>query len=334
MFNLSYEEIVDKIVNEKGIPKQDIQSKVDYKLKQLSDLISKEGAAHIVANELGVKLVNPLQKRRMKIKDVIAGLNSADIVGRVISVYQVRSYNKNGREGKVANFILGDETGTIRVVLWDTNHISNIESGTLKEGIVIKIKNAYVKDNNGYSELHVSNKGKILFDVDEEIGEVSLELKPIYRFKKINQLSKEESGVGIQGTLVQIFEPKFYDICPECSKKVVFESSKFTCAEHGDIVPKVAIVLNCYVDDGTENIRVTAFRDAALRILKLNDVNDLKSNPSLFIDIKDGLIGKEVFVTGRVVKNTMFDRHELIASKVEDADPLEIANKLVDEIAR
>ena len=40
MFGLTYEDIVEKIIKEKGISKEEIEEKVDEKIKQLSDLIS------------------------------------------------------------------------------------------------------------------------------------------------------------------------------------------------------------------------------------------------------------------------------------------------------
>ena len=42
-------------------------------------------------------------------------------------------FAKNGREGKVVSFLLGDDTGTVRVVLWDTNHIKQVEEKIINE---------------------------------------------------------------------------------------------------------------------------------------------------------------------------------------------------------
>ena len=56
MTTLVYEEIVKKICEEKQMDHEEVHLRVKEKLRQLSDLISKEGAAHIVANELGVKV--------------------------------------------------------------------------------------------------------------------------------------------------------------------------------------------------------------------------------------------------------------------------------------
>src|SRR3989344_9664262 len=131
MFNLSYDEIISRIKEEKQITSEEIERKIKEKLKQLSDLISKEGAAHILANELGVKIVS--SPRELKINAILAGMNNIGVTGKVLNLNKIVSYNKNGKQGKVGSFILGDETGKVRVALWDTNHINHIENGEIKE---------------------------------------------------------------------------------------------------------------------------------------------------------------------------------------------------------
>ena len=49
LMGLTYDEIIAKI-KEKGGSEEEIQSKIKLKLNQLSGLISKEGAAQIIAN--------------------------------------------------------------------------------------------------------------------------------------------------------------------------------------------------------------------------------------------------------------------------------------------
>ena len=56
MIKIPYEEIVLKINESTKVPIGEIEERIDDKLKLLSGLISKEGAAHIVANDLGVKI--------------------------------------------------------------------------------------------------------------------------------------------------------------------------------------------------------------------------------------------------------------------------------------
>ena len=61
MTAMSYEQIKAKIKDATNISDADIDLKVNDKLRQLSDLISKEGAAHIVANDLGVKIFQQVE---------------------------------------------------------------------------------------------------------------------------------------------------------------------------------------------------------------------------------------------------------------------------------
>ena len=60
--------------------------------------------------------------------------------------------SKKGREGKLANMILADDTGEIRVVLW-TENIKFLKK--ILEGDVIKINNAEVKQGFREDELHM-----------------------------------------------------------------------------------------------------------------------------------------------------------------------------------
>ena len=101
MFGLTYEDIVEKIVKEKGISREEVKEKVDEKIKQLSDLISKEGAAQIIANQLGVKVIENFGDRKFKINQLPAGVSSVNALGKVTQLSEVRTFNRNGKEGKV-----------------------------------------------------------------------------------------------------------------------------------------------------------------------------------------------------------------------------------------
>ena len=68
MIGMSYEEIVEVIVKKAGVSKEEINKKVEEKLSLLSGLISKEGAAHIIANEMRVKVFEDLMKN-IKVKN-------------------------------------------------------------------------------------------------------------------------------------------------------------------------------------------------------------------------------------------------------------------------
>src|SRR3989344_7461955 len=117
MIKIPIEDIYAKIREKASITDQEIDEKINLKLKQLSGLISREGAAHIIANELGIKLFDAVSGR-LQIKNILPGMRSVETIGRVRQLYEVHSFQSENRSGKVASFILGDETGFIRVVMW------------------------------------------------------------------------------------------------------------------------------------------------------------------------------------------------------------------------
>jgi len=234
MIGLTYEQIIERIQKEKNISLEDIEIKVKIKLKELSDLISREGAAYIVANELGIKLFEDFSKKTLKINQLIAGIGSLNIVGKVLDIYQVREFNSNNRKGRVASLLFGDETGTCRVVFWDLNHIKEIENGNITRDKVIKVKNAYVKENNGFKEIHLGNRASLDLNPEEKIESVNTGIIREVIKKQIKDLIPGEFA-SISGTIVQAFEPRFYDACAECGKKVNMETMK--CEMHPNSLP-------------------------------------------------------------------------------------------------
>jgi len=329
MINLSYEDIVTKIKEGKSLSDEEINKKISEKLDKLGDLISKSGAAHIVANELGIKLYE-FKKRIFKIKDLVAGISSVDIVGKVLTLYGVREFTRKDTIGKVASMLIGDETGTVRLVIWDTNLIEHIEKDELKEESVIRVKNAYVKENNGFKELHLGNKSILELNVKDEIGEIKFSsVVQKNESKKISELNGGEF-VSVNGYIVQLFEPKFYDACSQCNKKVIVEDGKGKCEQHGDVVVRKTPILNFYLDDGSGNIRVVAFRDNVKKLI--SDVESLEGNAEKFEEHRVSLVGNLISVEGKAVKNEMFERVELIANNIQEFDIDSKIDELLKEI--
>src|SRR3989344_3620646 len=180
MLGMSYDEILAKISEQKGVSRQELELKVKEKLNKFSDMISKEGAAHIIANEYGVKLFDDIGKKTVPIHKVFVGMRNVNLLAKVVRSYGVREF-KTKREGKVGSFLAADETGAIRIVLWDTKHIEEMEKDNLKEGAIVKIKNAYVRENNGFKEVHVGSHsivevnppGETVENVKSEAAEVA-----------------------------------------------------------------------------------------------------------------------------------------------------------------
>ncbi|MCK4647856.1 DUF2240 family protein, partial [Candidatus Pacearchaeota archaeon] len=125
----NYERILEKISKSSGLEKEEIERRIEAKRAKLSGLISKEGAAQVIAAELGISFDN----EKLKIEELLPGMRKVNVIGKVINLSPVRTFTtKKGDAGKVANVFLADDTSNIKVVLWDTNHISLIEKEEIK----------------------------------------------------------------------------------------------------------------------------------------------------------------------------------------------------------
>lgn len=316
MAALSYEEIRARIKDAAQLSEQQIDEKVEQKLKQLSDLVSKEGAAHIVANDLGVKIFQQKHGRE-KIKEISPMQRNVELLARVVKNYGIRHFKTEKKEGRNAAFLAGDETGVARVTVWDEPVIEKLAN--LKENDIILIKGAYIRENNGYNEVHLGSGSSIEVNPENE-GVAFSKQQPLN--KAITEL-KEKDLATIAGTVVQVFEPRFYDACPECNKKVQEDGS---CSKHGKVEKRAVPIVNIILDDGTDNIRVVCFRDLAETVLgmKAGELAGKKEDASFFEEAKKNILGKQMQVTGRVNMNEMFARLEMVAQNVKDATPAEV----------
>ncbi len=331
---MSYEQIVSRLTKEVGLTEQQIDDKVKAKIEQLSGLISKEGAAHIIANEYSVKLFEQ-QSGRLEIANILSGMRNVEVIGVVRNIFEVREFQTEKRSGKVGSFVIADASGTMRVVMWGSQ-ADLIRD--LKEGDLVKIKGGYVKENSGRKEVHLNERADLTINPPgEKAPEVNLSQGYASAMRKsINNLNENDANVEIVGTIVQAFEPKFFEVCPECGKRARQRDDKVVCEAHGAVAPDYSYVLNVFLDDGTDNIRVVCFRQQAEQVMKKtrDDVLSLRESPQLFPSIQTEMLGNVLKFSGRVTKNAMFDRLEFVARNAEYADPEKEVKVLEQEVGK
>jgi len=333
MIKMPFEDIVKRIVENSDLSEKEIDDKIKSKTEQLAGLISKEGAAHIIANELGIKLFEATG--RHKVKELLAGMRDIEVVGKVTQVFEVKEFETENRKGKLASLIIGDETGTIRTVIWGEQ--ADIMSGVQPETI-LKVQSAYVRDNQGRLEMHLNDRSKILVNPEgETVGVVvSSFQKPEAPRKKIKDLQENDNNIDLVGTVVQVFDIRFFEVCPQCGKRARQRGDgAFYCDAHNSVTPDFSYVMNVFLDDGTDNIRAVFFRDQVATLLgKTNEeVVSYRTSPEKYEEVKTELLGNMVKLSGRVTKNSMFDRLEFVANSVStDVNPEEEIAKLKEEI--
>lgn len=302
-------DIVEKIARISGISKEEIIRRIEAKKERLSGLVSLEGAAQIVAAELGIKF----ESIKLNIADLLPGMRRINVVGKIVEMYGIKNYSKNDKELKVASFLLADSTDAIRVVLWDTHHIALIEQGKIKAGDTVEIRNAYVRGDNNRKEIHLTNISEISLS-NLDIGEVVN--KESYVFRLIKELTAN-AKIKIKANIVQVFKPFVYDFCRECNQRN---------SDCNHIEKEKRIILPFIVDDGSGAIRCIAFNENASEILKDIGINEIKKDMDELL-FKE-LLGEEFWISGRTRYNDFQDALELVVDEIKQVDVREVIEQL------
>jgi len=94
------------------ITKEEFERRVEAKIEDCGDLIDEPTAAMMVVGELG--------REHVKIRGLSAKSSLFSFFGKIIDKTEPKEFDRaDGEKGWVATLMLGDETGTTRVVLWD-----------------------------------------------------------------------------------------------------------------------------------------------------------------------------------------------------------------------
>jgi replication factor A1 len=94
------------------------------------------------------------------------GQSDVSLRGLVLDTDTVRTFDRDdGSEGKVSNLTLGDETGRVRVTMWDdrADRATEITAGT-----AVEVVDGYVRERDGSLELHVGDDGAV-DEIDEAV---------------------------------------------------------------------------------------------------------------------------------------------------------------------
>ena len=314
MLNLPPDEIKKKIQEQSELSLQDIEQRVEEKMKQLSGLISEEGALHIIANELEVQMVPEKEDRR--IKDLLPGMRDIEQAMRVVQTYELRTFESKfgDGEGKVFSFLAGDESGVIRVTCWGPRAE---EANKLEKDDIVKVANGYIKENNGRSELHLNNNSTIEKNPEGvEVAQAPDRPSGEYERKAINELSKGDYRVELVGTIVQAYDPRFFN--------------RKDSDEEG-------VVTNVLIDDGTANVRVGCFDEVVFKIFDMNKDEVFANKDGSWEEAKTNVLGEIIKVQGRAKLNTVYNTVEVTADSIDmspdAANELKQAQKSTDKEA-
>ena len=91
----------------------------------------------------------------MQVKDLKPKQGNVDVIVDIVDIGDAREFNKFGKPGKVATAIAKDETGDIKLTLWNED-IEKVNAGDR-----VHLTNGYVNEWQGEMQLTTGRMGKL-----------------------------------------------------------------------------------------------------------------------------------------------------------------------------
>ena len=196
---MATEKVVERILAQRpDITRDQLEDMINKKREASGDLLSVEGAAHLVAQDLLVA-TGEKKTKGLQISDLIPQIGDATLATRVIGVWPKQNFKrKDESEGTFVRLLLGDNTGTISCLVWNSEVVKTFQEKDF-EGKIAAVSHGYTRQGLSEKvELHIGNRGSISLLADEkatDIPSVDSFVNPL------NKISDELDTVSIQGTI-------------------------------------------------------------------------------------------------------------------------------------
>ena len=178
---------------ETDVSEAEFREAVEQKVEQMEGLADEETAAMIIAHELADSEVET-------VADIEPAMDEVKFIAKVISVGELRTFERDDGEGRVINVEAADETDTVRLTFWD-ERAEAVASGELETGDVLRIKG---RPKDGYSGLEVS------VDQTEPEDDVEIDATP-GDDATIDGLTLGQSDVTLRGLVLDTDTVRTFD---------------------------------------------------------------------------------------------------------------------------
>ena len=199
--------IVDEILAKRSdLTASQIRDLIEEKKKEGRGLLSDEGAARLVAEELLIQ-TRGTELGRMHVKNLVSGLNDVTLSGRVLLAWPPQQFQRrDGTSGRVMRVVLVDRSGKARCALWD-RHVDIAERTGNLQGRILRIGHAYTRQGlTGEAEVHAGDRSSV------EIDPPGLQMTEFPEFKelftRISDLGQQDNSINVVG-IVQT-DPRTY----------------------------------------------------------------------------------------------------------------------------
>jgi replication factor A1 len=159
----SFDDLLDQILSSNPkIARDELLSMMEKKKQESHGLLSNEGAIRLLAQQLSTTGFPILDLKDQRIMSVHAGFNDVTITGQIVSVSDVREFQRADRsQGKVLKARVADGSGQITCVFWDAM-ADNFAREALASGSSVRILHGYTKYGlAGEVEFHLGSRASI-----------------------------------------------------------------------------------------------------------------------------------------------------------------------------
>jgi len=204
---------ITKIIQDTGLTRSEIHDLVEEKKGELKGLITDEDALFLIAKEYGVDVrsenVDLLKDIEVNISDISLNMKNITLIGRIKDIYKIYDFERENEEkGYVGSFLLNDNTGDIRIVVWN-EHVNIFNDQNFKENELVKILNGYTKEGKYGLEIHIGRMGKIVLSPDDVDYKKYPKIKE--EFIKINKINIKLKSVSVEGKILNKFPIKTFN---------------------------------------------------------------------------------------------------------------------------
>ncbi len=245
-----------------------------------------------------------------KIEDLDEDEEDKIIIGRIIEINEIREFDRDsGDTGYVRNIEIADDTGSIRVALWDNDALKE-----RKIGDGIKLQNPRLALNmDNRLEANVSRATTILEPSESELEQLpSIDelMAEIYTPKTIESLLEDDTNVCVTGTIKEVNTQRvLLTRCPNCNQSVEESDDEYICDNCGFTFdkPEYLLMVPTRIEDDTGEIQVTFFDKLAEELIGMK-----KEEIISLVDDGYGIEEKLEDLSGltiEIIANVSFDEY-------------------------
>ncbi len=230
-----------------------------------------EKLLNIEESQMGqINKIKPALINKMPIAKITAPLETIDLDCFIKKVAPVKTFNTNGKQGKLCRLEISDETGSTNLVCW--GEFAEISSKLLP-GRRISCDNLCAKLNKltNAIELHTTFQTRII-ESKEKTQEKGEKENGKEKNSNVSNLHDGDTGI-VECTVKKLLEVKPIIMCSKCRMSLKAGSGKCQCGgEPEETIVAEAIIIDAAAAGEKTEMRCSFYDHRALHLLGMKSI--------------------------------------------------------------